>query len=78
MDRPPPETFDSLKLAMSDASTLTYFDLSKPIKLVVNASPHGLGEIMTQREDTIIVVIAYASRALTPVESRYSQLNGRC
>lgn len=66
--------FDHLKLAMSDASTLAYFDSSKPTELVVDASPHGLGAILTQRDGTRVSVIAYASRALTAVESRYSQI----
>uniref|UniRef100_A0A224Z9X1 RNA-directed DNA polymerase n=1 Tax=Rhipicephalus zambeziensis TaxID=60191 RepID=A0A224Z9X1_9ACAR len=68
------KAFDSLKQAMSDASTLAYFDPSRPTELVVDASPHGLGAILVQREDTRTLVIAYASRALTPVESRYSQI----
>nr|XP_050051912.1 uncharacterized protein K02A2.6-like [Dermacentor andersoni] len=65
---------ESLKQAMSDASTLAYFDPSKPTELVVDASPHGLGAILTQRDSENIAVIAYASRVLTPVESRYSQI----
>ncbi|XP_049267207.1 uncharacterized protein LOC125756447 [Rhipicephalus sanguineus] len=43
VDCPPPEGLDSLKQAMSDVSTLAYFDPSRPTELVVDASPHGLG-----------------------------------
>ncbi|XP_075550350.1 uncharacterized protein LOC142583755 [Dermacentor variabilis] len=61
---------ESLKQAMCDPYTLAYFDPSKPTELVGDASPHGLGAILTQRDSEDIAVIAYASRALTPVESR--------
>jgi hypothetical protein len=42
----------------------------------VDASPVGLGAILTQRNpDTDeIAIISYGSRALTPVEQRYSQI----
>ena len=44
-----------------------------PTELVVDASPIGLGAILTQKTETSINVIAYASRRLTDPETRYSQ-----
>jgi len=45
---------------------------------VVDASPHGVGAILTQIQPTKddrrdVQIVAYASRALDDVESRYSQ-----
>ena len=55
---------------------MAYFDSSKSTKLYLDASPFGLGAILTQttpgQQDT--KVIAYASRSLTDTESRYSQI----
>ena len=53
---------------------LSYFDTKLPTVLVVDASPHGLGAILTQKKiDGEISVIEYGSRALTDAESRYIQ-----
>ena len=48
---------------------MAYFDPSKPTTVIVDASPSGLGALLTQEGR----VISYASRALSSVESRYSQ-----
>ena len=48
---------------------MTYFNPSLQIDILVDASPVGLGAIISQNQQPI----AYASRALTDVESRYSQ-----
>ena len=55
---------------------MSYFDQDKDTYLVVDASPHGLGAILCQAppgNPDNTTVIAYGSRALTDVESRYSQ-----
>ena len=43
--------------------------------VIVDASPVGISAILAQREQDSpqYKVIAYASRSLTPVETRYSQ-----
>ena len=49
-------------------------DQNKDTELIVDASPVGLGAVLTQVDhENKVNVIAYASRALTPVEKRYSQ-----
>ena len=55
---------------------LSYFDPNKvKTELIVDASPVGLGAVLTQKDssDSSPKIIAYASRSLTPVERRYSQ-----
>ena len=48
---------------------MNYYDPKKKIELITDASPVGLSGILTQENK----VVAYASRALTDTESRYSQ-----
>ena len=63
------EALRKLKDALTKAPSATYFDPTKHSTLLVDASPTGLGAILTQEGR----VISYASRALSDVESRYSQ-----
>ena len=53
---------------------MSYFDPLEHTEVIVDASPVGLGAILTQRGDAGLRIISYASRALTPVEHRYSQV----
>ena len=48
---------------------MSYFDPKKETMLIVDASPVGLAALLTQNGK----IIAYSNRALTDVESRYSQ-----
>jgi hypothetical protein len=59
-----------LKNKLCDDSVISYYDLNKPVTVRVDASPIGLGAILLQDDDN---VVCYPSRALIPVESRYSQ-----
>ena len=65
----------SVNAALTNKQVMSYFYLSKEAEVIVDASPTGLGAILLQRtpgqHDN--KVIAYASRALTEVEQRYSQ-----
>jgi len=51
---------------------MAYFDPHKKTVLFVDASPVGLGAMLTQSGK----VISYASKALSSVERRYSQIEG--
>ena len=48
---------------------MAYFDPNKDANILVDASPVGLGAVLTQNGK----ILCYASRALTDVEQRYSQ-----
>ena len=67
--------FNKLTTALASAPCMSYFDKQKESFVLVDASPVGLCAILSQKstgeEDP--KVVAYASRALTDVEKRYSQ-----
>ena len=69
------EAFIALKTALTNAPVMAYFDKNKQTFVTVDASPVGISAILSQKapgtEDRHVV--SYASRALTDVESRYSQ-----
>ncbi|KAK3105801.1 hypothetical protein FSP39_006028 [Pinctada imbricata] len=63
------KAFMELKQSLSSKNVMSYYDPEKPVEVRVDASPIGLGAILAQDK-----IVAYASRSLTPVESRYSQV----
>ena len=60
---------DNLREALTGDRVMSYFDPRKKVEVIVDASPVGLGGLLVQEGK----VISYASRALSDVESRYSQ-----
>ena len=60
---------DKLKEALVGDQVMSYFDPRKKTEIIVDASPTGLGGLLVQEGK----VLGYASRALSDVESRYSQ-----
>ena len=66
--------FETLKSNPGRAETLAYFDRNVEVtKLITDAGPVNFGAVLTQVQEGQERVIAYASRALTGVERRYSQ-----
>lgn len=63
-----------LKNELASDTIMAYFDPCKETELWVDASPVGLAGILSQDNK----IIAYASRALSPVEQRYSQTEREC
>ncbi|CAB4034315.1 Hypothetical predicted protein [Paramuricea clavata] len=61
--------FIPLKQSLTADTIIAYFDPSKEIEIIVDASPVGLGAMLEQDGR----IVAFASRALTDTESRYSQ-----
>ena len=68
-DRPLAECFEKVKTALSEATAMPYFSPDKPTKILVDASPVGIARILTQDDRAI----DYGSRALSDIETRYSQ-----
>ena len=63
-------SFQKLKQMVSSTPVLGYYDPSKPLTLSVDASSKGLGAVLFQDEKPL----AYASRALTPAQQHYAQI----
>lgn len=69
------DNFDKIKQELANITKMVYFDVNKRTHLHVDASPIGLGAVLSQVNDqNNIEVVAYASRSLTSVEQRYSQI----
>lgn len=68
------QAFRAVQNYITSNSTLVFFDKNRPTELIVDASPTGLGAILCQvQQDGVAKPVAFASRALSAVESRYSQ-----
>jgi len=69
--------FEKLKTTLATAPCMSYFDKKKETFVVVDASPVGVSAILSQKPKNSDTnnqqIIAYASRALTDTEKRYSQ-----
>ena len=67
-------TFTILKSKIVEAPVMAFYNPIAKTHLVVDASPVGLGAILSQeQEDGFFKPIAYGSRSLTDTETRYSQ-----
>ena len=70
------EAFRAAKNLLQSDSLLVHFDQDKPILLACDASPYGVGAVLShQMPDGSERPIAYASRSLSPAERNYSQLD---
>ena len=69
--------FEKLTTTLATAPCMSYFDKNKETFVVVDASPVGVSAILSQKpknsDSSNQQIIAYASRALTDTEKRYSQ-----
>ena len=64
------EAFNNVKEAITAASTLAYFDSSKPVIVQTDASKRGIGATLLQNGRPV----AYASKSLTETESNYCNI----
>ncbi len=67
--------FEAAKKQLTTDQVLVHYDQEKPIILACDASPYGLGAVLShQMEDGTEKPISFASRSLAPAEKGYSQL----
>lgn len=64
----------TIKYQLSADETLAHFDPNAELILTVDASPTGLGAILSQIEDGKERPLSYASRSLAKAERNYSQI----
>ena len=64
------DTFTCLKTSISSAPVLKFFDPKEPVTLSVDASSKGVGAVLLQNDRPV----AYASKALTPSQENYAQI----
>jgi len=67
--------FKTIKEEIASDRVLTPFDPTLPVQLACDASPYGVAGILSHIINGEERPIAFASRALTPAEQNYSQLD---
>ncbi|XP_037503417.1 uncharacterized protein K02A2.6-like [Rhipicephalus sanguineus] len=68
------ESFRKVKEAMEDSQFLAHFDPEMPLRLECDASPVGIGAVLSHRVNGVAYPIGVRSRKLTRAECNYSQL----
>ena len=69
------EAFQDAKNVLSGDPILVHYDRNKELVLSVDASPYGIGAVISHRlDDGTEKPIAYASRTLTAAEKNYAQI----
>lgn len=69
-DEPQQTAFEQVKLMMTSTPVLAYYDPDKELTIQCDSSQSGLGTVLMQDGRPI----SYASRALSPAETRYAQI----
>jgi len=67
--------FKAAKEALSSDTLLTHYDPEKKLTLTCDASPDGVGAVLSHHDESGERPIAYASRTLNQAERNYSQLD---
>ena len=68
------EAFQTLKQKLTSAEVMCYYNPIAETNIIVDVGPKGLRAILSQKQKNgQFKPISYSSRALTDVESRYSQ-----
>ena len=64
------DSFDQLKKCLANLKTLGYYDKNAETQVIADASPVGLGAVLTPKQGEDYRVICYASRSLTDTEKK--------
>ncbi|XP_063635188.1 uncharacterized protein K02A2.6-like [Cydia splendana] len=64
------DCFKELRTCLTSSPVLQYYDINAPVVISVDASKHGLGACLLQRN----LPVCYASKSLTKTEQAYAQI----
>lgn len=74
-DQPQQLAFKEVKETLMESPTLAKYDANKETKVSADASSYGLGAVVLQQQsDQSWRPISFLSRAMTPTEKRYAQI----
>ena len=69
------KVFQTAKNSLTSNSVLVHFDPKRKLILACDASPYGIGAVLSHRmDDGTDKPIAFSSRTLAPAERKYSQI----
>ena len=75
-DKSQSRAFELAKKALTTSSLLTHFDPKKPVLVSCDATPYGVGAVLSHcMKDGSEQPIAFASRTLSVAEKNYAQLD---
>ena len=69
------KAFERSKKLILSHSILELYDPNKPIVVATDASPYGVGEVLSHIIDGHEKIVLFASSTLSPAEKNYSQLH---
>ncbi|KRZ91539.1 LanC-like protein 2 [Trichinella sp. T8] len=70
------KAFRVIRRLLSSDAVLTHYDDKKPLVLVCDASPHGIGAVLCHKlSSTQEIPIAFYSRTLSATERNYAQID---
>eukprot|EP00795_Rhopilema_esculentum_P016658 gene16658-8096_t len=73
------KAFNSIKQSLVPFPILALYDPNKEMKVNADASSYGIGGVVLQKQkDGSWKPISYVSRASTPTEARYNQIEKKC